>query len=49
VQQRRQLTGDTHRAGVLMLAGTDANGPFVLPGFSLHAELAFMVSADLSA
>jgi len=43
------LVGALHRAGVPILAGTDAApGVFILPGFSLHDELADMVAAGLS-
>jgi imidazolonepropionase-like amidohydrolase len=35
-------------AGVHMLAGTDTPNPFVVPGFSLHDELALLVEAGLS-
>ncbi len=43
------LTGALHRAGVPILAGTDAApGVFVVPGFSLHDELAEMVAAGLT-
>lgn len=48
---RRQLTmtGEMHRAGVPMLAGTDASAePWVFPGSSLHDELALFVEAGLS-
>lgn len=45
----RQLVGDMHRAGVRVLAGTDAsNEPFVVPGWSLHDELQDLVEAGLS-
>lgn len=37
-----------HRAGVPLLAGTDAPIPYVIPGFSLHEELAAMVGAGLT-
>jgi hypothetical protein len=45
----RELTGALHRAGVPLLAGTDAYG-FVLvpPGQSLHAELEILVEAGIS-
>src|SRR5919201_905900 len=36
------------RAGVEFLAGTDALNPFCFPGFSLHDELALLVSAGLT-
>ncbi len=42
------LTGRAHRAGVLIMAGTDANDTMVVPGFSLHRELGFLVEAGLS-
>lgn len=43
------MTGALHRAGVPILAGTDAApGVFVVPGFSLHAELGEMVAAGLT-
>jgi imidazolonepropionase-like amidohydrolase len=48
---RRQLAlvGDMHRAGVPLLAGTDASDePWVIPGASLHDELALFVAAGLS-
>jgi imidazolonepropionase-like amidohydrolase len=48
---RRNLTmvGALHRAGVPLLAGTDAApGVFIVPGFSLHDELAEFVAAGLS-
>jgi imidazolonepropionase-like amidohydrolase len=48
---RRNLSmvGALHRAGVPIMAGTDAApGVFILPGFSLHDELADMVAAGLS-
>jgi hypothetical protein len=37
-----------HKAGVLILAGTDEANPYIFPGFSLHDELALMVKAGLS-
>ncbi|NRQ36529.1 amidohydrolase family protein [Nonomuraea sp. NN258] len=48
------VTGALHRAGVPILAGTDANdgphGPFpVVHGASLHRELCLLVQAGLSA
>jgi imidazolonepropionase-like amidohydrolase len=46
--KRLALVGAMHRAGVVLLAGTDAplrNSP---PGFGLHAELALLVQAGLS-
>ena len=37
-----------HRSGVPLLAGTDTPNPWVIPGFSLHDELALLVSGGLS-
>lgn len=42
------LVGDMNRAGVGLLAGTDALNPFCFPGFSLHDELELLVQAGLS-
>jgi imidazolonepropionase-like amidohydrolase len=36
------------KAGVKILAGTDAPAPFVFPGFALHDELALLVEAGLT-
>lgn len=35
-------------AGVMILAGTDLGNPFLLPGISMHQELALLVRAGLS-
>ncbi|MGQ0838708.1 amidohydrolase family protein [Actinokineospora sp.] len=43
-----RLVGAMHRAGVGVVAGTDANNPFCFPGFGLHDELALLVEAGLS-
>ncbi len=48
---RRQLAlvGEMHRAGVPLLAGTDASDePWVIPGASLHDELELFVEAGLT-
>jgi imidazolonepropionase-like amidohydrolase len=37
-----------HKAGVRLLAGTDAVTDYCLPGFGLHDELALLVKAGLS-
>ncbi len=43
-----KFVGEMYRAGVPILAGSDAmGGPFVFPGFSLHDELALLVGAGL--
>lgn len=43
-----RLTLQAHRAGVPILAGTDALDPFVLHGPALHQELAYLAHAGLS-
>ena len=45
-----QAVGAMHRAGVPLLAGTDAGWvqPYVYAGFSLHDELALLVRAGLT-
>ena len=47
-QKRLELIGAMHRAGVKMLAATDAVVWYVFPGFSLHDELELFVKAGLS-
>jgi imidazolonepropionase-like amidohydrolase len=47
-QEELRLVGTMHRAGVALLAGTDAPNPYVFPGFSLHDELALLVKAGLT-
>jgi len=44
-----QMVGAMHRAGVLFMAGTDtAPGVYIVPGFSLHDELANFVEAGFT-
>jgi imidazolonepropionase-like amidohydrolase len=44
-----QMVGAQHRTGVPFLAGTDtAPGVYIMPGFSLHDELANFVEAGFS-
>jgi imidazolonepropionase-like amidohydrolase len=43
----QELTGKLYRAGVPLLAGTDAPEPNVPPGFSLHQELEMLVESGL--
>ena len=43
-----ELTGRAHRAGVTVLAGTDAPDTFVFPGSALHDELEHLVQAGLT-
>ncbi|HEX5705361.1 MAG TPA: amidohydrolase family protein [Pyrinomonadaceae bacterium] len=47
-QKRLELIGAMHRAGVKMLAASDALVMYVVPGFSLHDELELFVQAGLS-
>lgn len=42
------IVGAMHRAGVGLLAGTDLGNPYIVPGFSLHDELALFVDAGLT-
>jgi Amidohydrolase family len=45
----RKLTASLHRAGVPLMAGTDALGaPFIIPGASLHQELQLLKESGLS-
>jgi len=47
-QRFLELVGTMNRAGVPLIAGTDTPNPWVLPGFSLHEELGFLVDAGLT-
>ena len=47
-QKELELVGDMQRAGVGILAGTDAPNAYVIAGFSLHDELALLVKAGLT-
>ncbi len=47
-QANRILIGAMARAGVKLLAATDANVPVMVPGFSLHEELAALSKAGMS-
>lgn len=44
----QHVVGAMFRAGVPMMAGTDAMNPYCFPGFGLHDELALMVDAGLT-
>jgi imidazolonepropionase-like amidohydrolase len=44
----KSLVGIMFRAGVPLLAGTDAMNPFCFPGFSLHDELVLLVESGLT-
>lgn len=49
LDRRVDFVGELGRAGVPVLTGTDAGDlPFVVPGFSMHEELAFLVRAGFS-
>jgi imidazolonepropionase-like amidohydrolase len=48
VSHKQKLVGAMSRAGVTMLAGTDALNPYCFPGFALHDELALLVDAGVS-
>jgi hypothetical protein len=43
-----RITGALHGGGARILLGTDAPNPYVVPGFSVHEELANLVAAGLS-
>jgi hypothetical protein len=43
-----RLVGFMFKAGVPLMAGTDAMNPFCFPGFSLHDELALLVESGLT-
>lgn len=42
------LVGQMQKGGVKILAGTDSAAPYLVPGFSLHDELALLVKAGLT-
>ncbi|MBX3268261.1 MAG: amidohydrolase family protein [Acidobacteria bacterium] len=43
-----RVVGAMHEEGAPLLAGTDNNNPFVVPGFDLHDELEIFVRAGLT-
>lgn len=45
---RSELTRKLHEAGALILLGTDAPNPFVVPGFSIHDELQNLIDAGFT-
>lgn len=47
-KKEMQLVGEMSRSGVGILAATDSTASYVIPGFSLHDELALYVEAGLS-
>lgn len=48
LEKRQQIIHTIHEKGGKLLAGTDANNPFVVPGFSLHSELEYLAGAGLT-
>lgn len=48
VEASQDILRVIHEKGGRILAGTDANNPFVVPGFSLHNELYYLVGAGLT-
>jgi hypothetical protein len=46
-QRRLRLTADLAAAGVPLMTGTDLGTTYLMPGFSLHDELALFVRAGL--
>lgn len=48
LENRQSLIQTIHLKGGKLLAGTDANNPFVVPGFSLHSELEYLAGSGLS-
>lgn len=47
-EKNLEVVGEMRRDGVKFLAGTDTLNAFCFPGFSLHDELALLVSAGLT-
>lgn len=47
-KKQLELTDLLHRSDVQLLAGTDTIGIYLVPGFSLHEELALFVKAGLT-
>ena len=48
VKRSLAIAGEMRKAGVRFMAGTDTAAPNVLPGFSLHEDLALLVRAGLT-
>lgn len=46
-QRRLEVARQMKEAGIPFIAGTDVSAAFILPGFSLHEELAYQVRAGL--
>jgi imidazolonepropionase-like amidohydrolase len=47
-QKYLQMVGGMHQAGIALLAGSDFGVAYLLPGFSLHDELALFVQAGFT-
>jgi len=47
-EKQQNFVRTIHEKGGKLLAGTDANNPFVVPGFSLHSELEYLAGAGLT-
>ncbi|MEK6375275.1 MAG: amidohydrolase family protein [Acidobacteriota bacterium] len=47
VAEYKLIVGQMHRAGIMLLAGSDIAGPRI-PGFTLHDELALLVESGLT-
>jgi imidazolonepropionase-like amidohydrolase len=43
-----RMTRALHEAGAKVVVGTDANNSYLVPGYSLHAELDYLVQAGFS-
>lgn len=48
VKRSLKIVGEMNTAGVGIMAGTDTAAPNVIPGFSLHEDLAYLVEAGLT-
>jgi len=48
LRKSMDLVAQMQKAGVKILAGTDAPAPYVFPGFGLHDELQLLVAAGLT-
>jgi N-acetylglucosamine-6-phosphate deacetylase len=48
IQRLLQIVGKMNAAGLPIMAGTDSTAPNVIPGFSLHEDLAYLVQAGLT-
>jgi imidazolonepropionase-like amidohydrolase len=48
IRRSLQIVAKMNAAGVAIMAGTDSTAPNVIPGFSLHEDLAYLVQAGLT-